>query len=231
MTYKVVSISIDNSKSLLYSEPLLTTFNTIDDELYNNRLDPSILTMSGMSGKRYRSFINLLISKINNPRYLEIGSWKGSTFCSAISTNSITATSVDNWSQFDGPKDEFNSNIAKYRSDSTHITILEQDFRSVDYSAIGKFNVYMFDGPHDPTDQYDGIVLAQPALDDEFVLIIDDWNGTHVQDPTMKAILDLGLIVDSITVITSEDGSHPIECREQSDWHNGYFLASVKKSG
>ena len=39
--------------------------------------------MEGLSGRKYRSLINNLIQKIKDPRYLEIGTWLGSTACSA----------------------------------------------------------------------------------------------------------------------------------------------------
>lgn len=88
----------------------------------------------------------------------------------------------------------------------------------------------MFDGPHSIKDQYDGIKIAQPALDDEFILIVDDWNAPHVNRPTLKVISDLNLIVDYIEIFTIDNGEHPKICRQNSEWHNGYFLASVKKS-
>ena len=62
------------------------------------------------------------------------------------------------------------------------------DFRSVDYRSIGKFNIYLFDGPHEEADQYDGIVLAQPALTGTFFLIVDDWNWNAVRLGTFRAL-------------------------------------------
>jgi hypothetical protein len=44
------------------------------------------------------------------------------------------------------------------------------------FSVLGKFDVYFFDGPHHERDQYDGIATALPALERHFVLIVDDWN-------------------------------------------------------
>jgi hypothetical protein len=63
-----------------------------------------IAKMSGMSGKKYRYFINTLVAALGNARYLEIGTWTGSTACSAMSGNRLTALCVDNWSLFGGPK-------------------------------------------------------------------------------------------------------------------------------
>jgi hypothetical protein len=54
-----------------------------------------VVKMQGMSGKKYRYFINNLIHGLGNARYLEIGTWSGSTACAAMSGNRLTALCVD----------------------------------------------------------------------------------------------------------------------------------------
>ena len=193
-------------------------------------LDPGVLTMDGMSGRKYRLFINNLIKTIPNPRYLEVGSWAGSTLCSAINGNAVTAAAIENWSQFGGPRDAFVANLAAFRSSSSEVRVLEQDFRTVDYTSIGAFNVFMYDGPHSPEDQYDGIALARPALDAEFVLIVDDWNWQEVRLGTARAIEQLDLSMEySLEIRSSLDNSHPEVGFQHSDWHNGYFISVVRQ--
>jgi Methyltransferase domain len=193
-------------------------------------LDPAVLQMDGMSGKTYRMLINNLIRRLDNPRYLEIGTWAGSTLCSAINRNSVRATAIDNWSGFGGPKAKFVANLERFKTPNASVTFLEQDFRTVDYTQLGRFNVYMFDGPHGARDQFDGIAIVQPALDDEFVLIVDDWNCARPRDGTMKALYDLNLsILYSYEIRTSLDGSHPTVRNQFSDWHNGLFIAVLTK--
>ena len=155
----------------------------------------------------------------------------GSTLCSAISNNTVSATAIDMWGVFPGSIDTLHENIRRAQNGGNPVTFLQEDFRQVDFSNIGRFNAYMFDGPHSEQDQYDGIVIAMPALDDEFVLIVDDYNSFDVQSGTQRAIVDLGLIVDSIEIRTTLDGSHPSLAYQNSDWHNGYFIASVRKPG
>ena len=53
----------------------------------DSKLPDEIKFMTGMSGKKYRYLINNLVSLIEDARYLEIGSWTGSTACSAIYGN------------------------------------------------------------------------------------------------------------------------------------------------
>jgi hypothetical protein len=82
-------------------------------------------------------------------------------------------------------------------TDNINFNLIDNDFRAIDYSSIGTYNVYMFDGPHSEQDQYDGVAISQPALDDRFTLIVDDYNDPNVQRGTQNAIQALGLTVET----------------------------------
>jgi len=111
-------------------------------------------------------------------------------------------------------------------TDNINFKLIDSDFRAVDYSSIGTYNVYMFDGPHSEQDQYDGVAIAQPALDDRFILIVDDYSASEVQRGTQNAIQALGLTIEaSLEVITP----HGAPTNETSDWHCGYYIAVIKK--
>ncbi|MFZ0284418.1 MAG: class I SAM-dependent methyltransferase [Terriglobales bacterium] len=194
------------------------------------RIDPAALEMDGMSGRKYRLLINNLIASLPDARYLEIGTWAGSTLCSAINGNSVRATAIDNWSEFGGPKEQFLKNLERFTTPSSEVSFLERDFRAVDYTRLGKFNVYMFDGPHTAADQFDGIRLVLPALEDNFILIVDDWNHPPARQGTLKALHELNLsVLHSFEIRTTLDGSHTPRARQASDWHNGYFIAVMAK--
>lgn len=195
------------------------------------KLPEWVVAMKGMSGKKYRYLINNLVETVPNARYLEIGSWAGSTACAAIHGNKLRAICVDNWSQFNGPKDIFKANVGQALSPDVEFGFIENDFRKVDYSSIGKFNIYLFDGPHEEEDQYDGIMVTQSALDDHYILIVDDFNWEPVRKGTYRAIEDSGAKIEcAIEVRTTQDNSHPQQAMmESSDWHNGYILAVCKK--
>jgi hypothetical protein len=193
----------------------------------NTKLPDRILTMPGMSGGKYRTLVNRLIEHTPNARYLEIGSWKGSTACSAMYGNTVTATCIDNYTFGGFSKDDLVSNTNSVINDNINFTLLDGDFRQVDYNAIGKFNVYFYDGPHQEQDQYDGVVIAQPALDDIFTLIVDDYNDPVVRQGTARAIRDLNLTVQCSIEITT---INPTVTNEFSEWHFGYFMAILKKN-
>lgn len=192
-------------------------------------LPDCILNMEGMSGRKYRRFINAVMGTINNPRYLEIGSYKGSTACAAISGNKIHAVLIDHWQQFGG-KEDFDRNILSVLTDDVSLKIIESDYKNVDPSTLGKHNVYLFDGPHDQEDQRCAIVQMQEALDDDFILIVDDWNTQAVRLGTHQALKELTLSVCfSIEIRTTSDDSYPALEMKHSDWHNGYYIACLKK--
>lgn len=198
----------------------------------HHKLPEQFLQMQGMSGRKYRYFINNLMSLIRLPRYLEVGSWAGSTACAAMYGNVGQVLCIDNWSEFGGPKDHFISNTNAAKNPGIDFKFIEKDFRLVDYSSIGLFNVYLFDGPHEYKDQYDGLITAQSALDREFIFIVDDWNWERVRQGTFAAIKDSNIIVSSyIEIKTSQCNATPLLKFEQSEWHNGYFIAHCIKKG
>lgn len=193
-----------------------------------------IYAIDGMSGARYRHFISRLIHSLDSPSYLEVGSWMGSTLCAAIHGNSVRALAIDNWSQFGGPKEVFLANVARFRTPQASVAFLEADFRSVSFRdlacQIPPFDVYLFDGPHEEIDQYDGLALALPVLSNRFIFVCDDWNWSQVRAGTMRAIKEHGLeIAYAAEIRTSMDNSHGEPRFKESDWHNGYFISVLQK--
>ena len=191
-----------------------------------------ILNMQGMSGRKYRIFINNLISLLDNPKYLEIGCWKGSTFFSAIHSNkNVEATGIDNWSEFGGPKEEFFMNFEKCLTscDKNSINFIESDFRNLNNSLNKKYNIYLFDGPHKENDHYDSLFLFYEYLEDEFIFICDDWNWKDIKNGTLKAMKKLNLDVLYSVEIETTNKEYGNE-GEYSDWHNGYYIVVCKKN-
>jgi len=224
----LISINFSGDWSNDLAQILKKSFDSADQ--VQHKLPEDLLTMKGMSGKKYRALINNLIEMIPNPRYLEVGCHAGSTFCSAIWKNSCKALAIDNWSLFGGPKDQFFKNLEHFSNPNIESSFIENDFRAVDYTSIGKFNVFMFDGPHEKTDQYDGIKLALPALDDTFIMIVDDWNWLKVKNGTTDALVDLNIeVIANIEINTTDDNSHPNCAYENSEWHNGYYISVLRK--
>ena len=70
----------------------------LDDALTGkHKLSEDIAAIEGMSGQLYRRLINNLVALTPDARYLETGSLKGSTSCSAMYKNRVTATCIENF--------------------------------------------------------------------------------------------------------------------------------------
>ncbi len=186
----------------------------------------------GFSGRKFRLLMNNLMFELADPRYLEIGLFHGASFCSAIYQNELRAVGIDNWTEYDGQRSLFDENLASFMSAETDVEILETDFRKVNYRELGPFNVLFYDGSHAEIDQYDGVFLPNEAMDDSYILIVDDWNWDPVRRGTHNALKDAGVAIDySIEIRTSFDGGLPPIRGATSEWHNGALIAVVSKTG
>lgn len=223
-------VNIEGTKTHDLSKIIYSSYEkSLNDE---SNLPNFVLNMHGMSGRKYRHLINNIVSLVENPRYLEIGSWQGSTASSAIYGNTVTCTCIDNWSECGDASKEFNQNIKLCVSDNIKLNVYEEDFYKINYSSIGKHNIFLFDGPHGEQEQYDGIKLPYESLDDAFILIVDDWNWKATQNGTRRAIEDLNTkILYSMEILTVDGivNTFPNETFETSFWHNGYYIAVCQK--
>lgn len=188
-----------------------------------------ILSMEGMSGSRTRHFYNNLLN-LQDARYLEIGTWKGSSVCSAMYNNSASVVCIDNWAEFNGPKQEFITNFEKYKG-KNNASFIEQDCFNVDVSKLPKFNIYLYDGDHKEICHYKALTHYIDCMDQKFIYIIDDWNWKFVRDGTQKAIEDLKLkTLFYLEYKTTSNDTHPIHgSQKQLLWHNGICVFVLEK--
>lgn len=207
--------------------------NHIQKCLYNaeyrkSNLPRAILNMDGMSGYKTRHFYNNILN-MPDARYLEIGTWKGSSTCSGMYGNSATITCIDNWSLFGGPKSEFLENLEKYKGDN-NVNVIEADCFHVEVSTLPKFNIYLYDGNHSEESQYKALTHYINCLDDTFILIVDDWNWKDVRNGTYRAIKDLNLTIEYKKEIRlTSNNSHTHITRAKRTWWNGIFIAVLSK--
>lgn len=186
-----------------------------------SKITPWILNMEGMSGKKTRHFYNNLLKK-EDARYLEIGTWKGSSVCSAMCGNKANVICIDNWSEFGGPKEEFLKNFNTYKGEN-NARFIEQDCFTVDVSKLPKFNIYMYDGNHTEDSHYKALMHYYNCLDDTFVFIVDDWNLSEVRDGTFSSFRKLNL-----TVLYNKEIFTPGNCTFGT-WWNGIYVAILQK--
>jgi hypothetical protein len=189
-------------------------------EKLESKLPPDILAMQGMTGKKTRHFYNNLLDK-DDVRYLEIGTWMGSSVCSAMYGNKATVLCIDNWSEFGGPKDEFLKNINTYKGEN-NVTFVEGDCFQVDVSRLPKFNIYMYDGNHSEESHFNALVHYYDCLDDVFVFVVDDWDWDVVRRATRASIKHLAL-----TVLYEKEVF--LDGVSADTWWNGMYVAILQK--
>jgi len=199
-------------------------------ERCESKLSDEVLSLKGMCGRFTRHFYNN-ICDFENCRYLEIGSWTGASLCSAMFQNHIIAVSIDNWSQFGGPKEKYFENVSKYKG-ACNLSTLEQDCFNTDKETLGTFNVYLYDGSHSWEDQYNALVQYYDNLEDLAVIIIDDWNWKDTQFGTRKAIRDLHLpiVLEKEILLEEKDLQGMPRHTGKETWWNGIYVMIIDKN-
>jgi hypothetical protein len=207
-------------KKLEYINHLQKSFD--DAELKISNIDDFVRNIEGMTGIKTRHLYNNIVG-IPDARYLEIGTWKGSSVCAAMMNNQAKVLCVDNWSQFSGPKDEFLSNFDQCKG-KNNASFMEIDCFQIDVNSIGKYNIYMYDGIHSSEAHYRALSHFIDCLDDVFIFIIDDWNWGDVREGTLNAIKDLNL-----KVLWNKEIFTPIPEAANHDWWNGVSVFLLEK--
>lgn len=156
-----------------------------------SKLTQQIVDIQGLTSLKVKSFLNN-ICDFEGAKYLEIGAYKGATFCSAIYGNNIVATAIDNWKDstllpasislwqssrnLANPKDSFLLNLKKCQN-IRDVHVLDENYLNFHKDKIKyKSNVVFYDGEHEFSDQYQIMGRMSDLCEDKFVLIIDDWN-------------------------------------------------------
>jgi len=198
-------------------------------ENYSSKIDDYIIEMDGMTGTKTRHFYNNLLN-FSDARYLEVGTWKGSSVCSAMCSNQAKVVCIDNWSEFEGPKDDFLLNFYRYIG-KNNATFIENDCFKVDVSKLPKFNIYMFDGEHSYDSHFKALNHFYNCLDDTFIFIVDDWNWLHVRYATKDSIVNLNFkVLYQKEIILTNDNSHTPADIAGKTWWNGIFVAILQKN-
>jgi hypothetical protein len=212
----------------------METYKTLIETAFQNaennisKITDYIINMDGMSGTKTRHFYNNLLNT-EDARYLEIGTWKGSSVCSAMCNNKASVVCIDNWSEFGGPKSDFLVNFEKFKGEND-ATFIESDCYNVDVSTLQKFNIYMYDGNHTNDSHYRALSHYYECLDDVFIFIVDDWNWKDVRDGTINSIQNLNLkVLYENEIRLTWDDSHTPQPEASNTWWNGIYVAILQK--
>jgi hypothetical protein len=200
-----------------------------DAELYKSNVIPEILGITGFTGHKALHFYNNLLN-FHDARYLEIGTWYGSSSCAAMYKNKSVITCIDNWSEFMGPKNECLANIERYKGENT-VDFIEKDCWTIQNSELKKYNMYMYDACHFRESHAKALTHYVDVMDDIFIYLVDDWDWKKVQNGTYDAIESLGLkILYKRDIHMIEDGTDEPCASSKSDWWNGIGIFVFSKN-
>lgn len=191
-------------------------------EKHDSKLtDEYISGLDGLSSPKVWHLLNNLCAQSSS--YLEVGCFKGSTLLAALYQNPVYAFAIDDFSMSPETREQFfeNTKDAKFE-------FYEGDSFGCDISKIKQpIDLYFFDGCHSVESQYKAISHFIPAMADDFIMVIDDWDANKVRVGTHTALNDLKIKpVEKYELKGAMGGS--IEERKASWWGGLTIMRIVK---
>jgi|HubBroStandDraft_3_1064219.scaffolds.fasta_scaffold08128_3 hypothetical protein len=196
-------------------------------KIHGSKLTDEALRVPGFTSIKIRHLLNNLGAISTN--YLEVGSHKGATFCSACFNNPLKETvAIDNYSEFnmDGDtKAEFLDNADSFVCMETVFALIEADCFTVKDLGKSKFDLYLYDGQHTESSQQRAVTHFLPNLTDEFIFVVDDWSFSGVESGTRNGIKLAGLETLFECILETKEGE-----RENDAWHNSLAVFLLKQT-
>ena len=159
-------------------------------DLEVSKLTHELLAIEGLTSAKVKMFLNNLCS-LENSIYLELGVYKGGTFCSALFQNNCKGVAIDGWLDNLIPntfQDTFYSNeniqeiflenIKKYTI-LKEVEVYKSRFQTFDYTVIKQPTIIFYDGEISQIEIYSTLVNLFKVLKGTFIMVFDDWNWTN----------------------------------------------------
>lgn len=193
-------------------------------KLEKSNLTYEILSLEGLSSDKIRHLINNICS-IPHAHYLEIGTWKGATFISALYKNRLSSgTAIDNWKQFTGTKDDFEKNAQNFL-DKNSYTAHEANCFNFDLKKIqNKIDIYFYDANHTKKDQKNAFTYYDSVFNNTFIAIVDNYNWIQVQEGTQEAFKELNYNILFEQFLASTKRA------DKDGWWTGIYVAVISKN-
>jgi len=165
--------------------------NTIlpEDDAHLKQALYELCKIQKMSTFTIGSIINKIVSQMKEDQcFVNVGVWHGFTFLSGMINNSDKkCIGIDNFSEFNGPREEFlqRFNLSKSENHFFHELDYQDYFSNVHKGEIG---FYIYDGEHSYENQLKGLQIAEPFFADDCIIMIDDTNWDRVRQATLDFI-------------------------------------------
>ncbi len=188
--------------------------------------------LSGFSGKKIIALLQNLVSCLDpqNEVYLEIGIFQGLSLISVSKVFEGKTFGIDNFSQFDPDKRNFNlykEHCLRLGIENANLINCDMEIalkNLPDYIGERKIGLCFIDGPHDYRSQLMCLILARPYLSDNAVIIIDDSNYRHVRqanDDFLSAYPSFKLVFERYTKAHPRNMSPEKREEAKEGWWNG----------
>ncbi len=173
------------------------------DNAYKNlsklNQNPAILEeLQGMSGWKTRHLYNNICNLPERFTHLEIGSYMGSSIISALFDNlNAVGIAVDNFSEFQGPREELCKNLASYLKGQDNYIVIDDDCWNIKELPENRLaTTYLYDGVHNLEAQTKAITHFYKMCTKYFILMVDDSatdSWTNAMKGTREGIKQAGL--------------------------------------
>lgn len=166
-----------------------------------------LVEVEGLSDPKVCNLLNRLVAAMPaDQKYLEIGTFKGLTLCSAAYGNKgkhcIACDKFRFWNKYTGwgfqARASFYANVDRYKANSATVEFHDMKSLTMFRKGLvkGPIGVYFYDGDHSYTATRDNILAAVPLLAPTSVLLVDDWRDPIIQSGTRDAIKQGGLRIE-----------------------------------
>jgi hypothetical protein len=200
---------------------------------HQSKMDQTAWGVPALSSLKIRHLMNNLggISTL----YFECGVHKSGVFSSVLRNNQniIVANANDNFASDETNEDkaypQFWENTHKCKCPETKLNLLINDTFNVDpIAVIGPVDLYLFDADHSYSSQRKAMTHFLPAMADEFIVCVDDWQYGDVKRGTLDGIADSGChILFQEELLNAEPYAE--DQHRNDEWWRGFYIALLKK--
>jgi hypothetical protein len=194
---------------------------------HQSKMDEQAWSVPALSSLKIRHLMNNLGAI--STRYFESGVHVSGLFSSVVRNNPnlVSATANDNWASDASGEvkyyDQFMENTLKCICEDTALLVLVKDSFETEPSWVdGPIDLYLFDADHSYESQRKAMTHFLPAMADQFIVCVDDYDWKEVKEGTRDGIKDSGCEV--LFEETWEGNDH-----DNDGYWNGFYIALLKK--
>ncbi len=191
-----------------------------------SKMDDVAWSVPALSSLRIRHLMNNLGAI--STRYLECGVHKGGLFCSTLRNNPniLLAYSIDSFASDsatgENVAEQFSANALKCKSPETGLVgAICDSFEGQPTESKG-IDLYLYDADHSYKAQRKAVTHFLPAMADEFIMCIDDFDWEEVSTGTRDGLKDAG--VEILFEKIFKGNNH-----DNDSWWNGFAVFLLKK--